>query len=192
MIANPKPLPMLPLDYLAWELQQPTRHEYIDGRILAMTGASAAHSTIVTNLSRELSNSLRSTPCRVFTSDMKVQITAAGPFFYPDVAVTCSEQDDEATYTLDAPCLIVEVLSPSTEAFDRGAKFAQYRRLSSLQEYVLIDSQSVGVECFRPGPDRERTWILQLYAPDSEIFFESIDLKLSIAAIYEKVRFLTA
>ncbi|UFP95941.1 Uma2 family endonuclease [Gloeobacter morelensis] len=192
MIANPQSQPIAPLDYLAWELQQPGRHEYIDGRVLAMTGASAAHNTVLTNLSRELSNHLRATPCRVFTADMKVQITAEGPFFYPDAAVTCSEQDDEATYTLSEPCLIVEVLSPSTEAFDRGAKFAHYRRLSSLQEYVLIDSQSAGVECFRSGPDRERTWILQLYAPDSELFFESIDLKLSIAAIYEKVRFSTA
>lgn len=188
MIAEPRPHKPTPTEYLEWEMRQPLKHEYDSGQIWAMTGASAAHATVVSNLSREIGNHLRTSPCRVFVSDMKVQVAEEGPFFYPDLVVTCDERDSNASYTLQYPKLIIEVLSPSTEAFDRGGKFARYRHLSSLEEYVLIDSQGVGVECFRPGAEPRYTWILELYEPEGRLNLESIGLQLPVSLLYEKVR----
>ncbi len=135
MIATRAHSSLTPQEYLAWEVQQPLRYEYFDGDVFAMAGGTLPHADIALNIASLLKSAVQS-PCKVRNSDAKVGITADGPFVYPDVSVSCSEQDRTAQKFAQQPCLIVEVISPSTEAYDRGGKFALYRRLESLQEYV--------------------------------------------------------
>ena len=123
-----------PAEYLALERAADAKSEYLDGEIVAMTGGSRAHSLIAANLVRELGNALRERPCEVYGSDLRVSVALAGLYAYPDVTVVCGQPtftDDERD-TLENPTVIVEVLSPSTEGLDRGAKFTRYRRLPSL------------------------------------------------------------
>ncbi|MDY6806482.1 MAG: Uma2 family endonuclease, partial [Cyanobacteriota bacterium] len=127
--------------YLEGEKSSPIKHEYIQGEVCAMAGACDAHVTIAGNLFALLRSHVRGSGCRVYMSDMKARIETMDIFYYPDVMVTCDESDRQFDYFKRYPCLIVEVLSDSTESRDRGDKFADYRELSSLQEYVLI-SQS--------------------------------------------------
>ena len=138
-----------PEAYLEWEKLQNIRHEYVDGHVFAMSGASLTHATVAGNVFVLLRNHLRGGPCRVFTVDVKAKVSAEGPFFYPDVIVTCDERDRPSEYFVAHPALIVEVLSPTTAAFDRGQKFGWYRRIESLREYVLVGTAERGVECFR-------------------------------------------
>ncbi|MEM9510531.1 MAG: Uma2 family endonuclease, partial [Cyanobacteria bacterium P01_E01_bin.35] len=137
MIASQQDSRLTPEAYLQLEVDSDIKHEYIDGEIYAMGGATDTHVTIALNLAVLLRNHLRNSDCRVYISDMKVKIETKNRFFYPDVMVTCEPQDRENTTYKQFPRLIIEVLSDSTEAFDRGDKFADYQSLSSLQEYVL-------------------------------------------------------
>ena len=123
-------------DYLAWEAAQPERHEFVDGEVFAMAGAEDRHVTVTGNVYMALRQHLRGTPCRTFMADMKVQAHADSSYFYPDVLVTCSAADADSRQIKREPRLIVEVLSPSTEAYDRGEKFLRYRQIPSLTEYV--------------------------------------------------------
>jgi Uma2 family endonuclease len=132
-----------PAEYLAWEEQQEIRYEYVDGEVYAMTGGTINHSQIAANLITILKNHLRGSGCRVLTSDAKVQTLAANSYSYPDVSVTCDERDRNASKYISHPCLIIEILSPSTEAYDRGNKFRRYRRSTSLQEYVLVSTTCI-------------------------------------------------
>jgi Uma2 family endonuclease len=140
---------MNPQEYLEWELTQPMRYEYIEGEVFAMTGGTKPHNRIALNLATALDSHLMERGCEVYIADVKVQVSPVGPYHYPDLVVTCDHRDSESNQFVQYPCLIVEVLSPSTEAFDRGGKFTHYRKLKTLQEYVLIQSEQVGVECFR-------------------------------------------
>lgn len=149
MIASPERHFMTPAAYLDWELQQEMKYEYVDGEAYAMTGGTIPHNAIAINLIAALRNHVRGSSCRVLGSDTKVGITEQGAFFYPDVLVTCDERDRRAIKFVQFPCLVVEVLSQATEAYDRGAKFSQYRRLESLREYVLISSEQISVDLFR-------------------------------------------
>lgn len=187
MIANQSPNYISPEDYLAQEEIGPIKHEYIDGQIYAMAGASDAHVTISLNLASALRNHVRGTGCRVYMADMKAQIDTANIYYYPDVMVTCDARDRAFQNYKKYPCLIVEVLSPKTEAFDRGDKFADYQQLETLQEYVLISQQHQRVDCFRRNA--EGFWVLQFYFPGSEIHLTSIDFRTSLDAIYEDVTF---
>jgi Uma2 family endonuclease len=129
-----------PEDYLAAEEVRPIKHEYRQGEIYAMAGASKPHAIITGNVSVLLRNHLRGSGCIPYMADMKVRIEAADCYYYPDVAVSCDERDKNAAEDfIRYPRLIVEVLSPTTAAFDRGDKFADYRTSESLQEYVLIN-----------------------------------------------------
>ncbi|BAC88812.1 Uma2 family endonuclease [Gloeobacter violaceus] len=183
------PRRMSPAEYIEWETHQQIRHEYVNGEIFAMTGSSIAHNTIAVNVARLIGNYLEDSrsPCRVFVSDVKAQITEDGPFYYPDVMATCDERDRNAVYTIRHPCLIVEVLSPTTEAFDRGDKFGDYRRIDTLQEYMLFDSRKLAVEHYRR--ESERTWKLVLYAAEDTMHLESLDCELAIARCYKDVIF---
>lgn len=138
-------------DYLAWETTQDTRSEFIDGQIYAMAGGTLEHNAATLATGSTLRYHLKGTPCRAFVSDVRVQVEASNSFFYPDVVVGCqpSELADTKAQALAQPTLIAEVLSASTAAFDRGGKFAHYRLLDSLQEYVLIDTDTPRVEVFR-------------------------------------------
>ena len=171
-------------EYLEGEKFSEIKHEYIDGQVYAMAGASDAHVTVSMNISMLLRNHLRGSGCRVYMLDMKAQIDVINRYFYPDVMVTCDPRDREFEYFKSYPCLIIEVLSESTEGFDRGKKFANYRHLESLQEYVLISPDRMSVECFRRN--QEGHWLLYPYEKE-EVHLASVDFRCAIAAIYEDV-----
>lgn len=170
-------------DYLAWEAGQSEKHEYLAGEVFGMAGASDAHVTISGNLFMALRSHLRGQPCRVYIADMKLEVAASAAFFYPDVFVTCAAADAQLADRKREPVLVAEVLSPSTAAFDRGLKFAHYRTLPSLQEYVLIDTERPSVEVFRR--DAGGHWVLYPYGPGETVEFASADMQMPLAAIYE-------
>jgi len=174
-------------EYFEWEAKQEIRYEYINGDVFAMAGGTIAHSMVAANLIALLRPHLRGKNCRVLGSDAKVGISPSGEFFYPDLLVTCDDRDRNSSKAVFYPKLIVEVLSPSTEAYNRGGKFGRYRKLSSLSEYMLVDSESVGVEAFRLN-DRGK-WELTPYGEGDLVQFASIDFECAIAAIYEDVTF---
>ena len=176
-----------PEDYLAWENIQESRNEYVAGEVFAMVGARDAHVTITGNLFALLRDHLRGGRCRVFFTDMKLRVESANCFFYPDVFVTCDERDrtPERAYFKSHAVLVAEVLSDSTVAFDRGRKFAFYRELQSLREYVLIDPDAHNVEIFRRDPTDH--WVLYPFGPGSEVELASVGLRTPIGAIYEDV-----
>ena len=180
-------IPFGPDDYLAWEQEQPCRNEYIDGEVFAMSGASDAHGTAAGNFFAALHAHARGTPCKPFIADMKVRVDAANSFFYPDIVVTCDPRDrtPEASHVKQHPALIVEVLSPSTEAYDRGNKFATYRQLESLQEYVLVSLEARRIEIFRR--DTSGHWVLHPFAFDETLELASIDFHCPVAEIFEGV-----
>ncbi len=187
MIAVPDYHKLSPDEYFEWEAKQEIRHEYINGDVLAIAGGSIAHSTISANLIALLRPHLRGKNCRVLGSDTRVGISPNGEFFYPDVLVTCDERDRDPAPAVFYPKLIIEVLSPSTEAYNRGAKFSRYRQLSSLNEYVLVASESIGVEVF--WLNERGKWELTPYGEGNLVRFASIDLECEIGAIYEDVIF---
>lgn len=174
-----------PAEYLEGEKVSEVKHEYIDGQVYAMAGASDAHVTISLNLSALLRNYFRGGGCRVYPLDMKAHIEALNRYYYSDIMVTCDERDREFDYFKKYPCLIIEVLSESTEAFDRGKKFADYRHLESLQEYVLISPDRMNTECFRRN--EEGFWVLYPDAEGEQVHLASVDFKCSMAEIYEDV-----
>lgn len=184
MVASPQYL--TPADYLQLEAESPTKHEYFNGEVYAMAGATDEHVTIALNLATLLRSHVRGTGCRVYISDMKARIEARNRFFYPDVMITCDPRDQETSAYKRFPKLVVEVLSESTEAFDRGDKFADYQTLESLEEYVLINTRSQRVECFRRN--EAGLWVLQYYTTETATFcLESIDFTAAIASLYEDV-----
>jgi Uma2 family endonuclease len=181
-----------PEEYLVLERKSQTRNEYHDGDIFAMAGASRAHNLIAGNLNREIGNQILDRPCESYVSDMRVWIEATGLFTYPDVVVVCGEpgfQDSELD-TLVNPTVIAEVLSPSTEAYDRGIKFGHYRRIPSLREYVLIAQDRMLVERYTRQAD---DWLLsELNHPDQLLRLESIGRQVLLSRIFAKVRFTQA
>lgn len=175
-----------PEDYLEGERVSPIKHEYRQGQVYAMVGAKKPHIVIAGNLITLFNNHLENSPCIVLTSDIKVRLEQADCYYYPDVAVTCDERDINSTEDFILyPVLIVEVLSDSTEAFDRGEKFADYQTSPSLQEYVLIKQSQMSIECFRLS--QSGSWVSQTYRQGDEVYFASIDLRCCVASIYRKV-----
>jgi Uma2 family endonuclease len=174
-------------DYLAGERISSIKHEYIRGQIYAMAGASKAHGIIAGNLFSMLRNQLRGSGCTTYMADIKVCIEAADTYYYPDITVTCDERDRVSLEEdfICHPRLVVEVLSPTTAAFDRGDKFADYRTLKTLEEYVLISQERLSVDCFRRNT--EGLWVLYPYSKGEEIYLASIDFRFSIEALYEDV-----
>lgn len=171
--------------YLQWEEKQEEKYEYVNGLIYVMAGASESHVLITTNCAAIILSHLRGSNCKVFPSDMKTLIESKNIYYYPDILVTCDERDRLNKKHKSYPCLIIEVLSNSTEAKDRGVKFANYQTIESLQEYVLINQQEPRVEVFR-RTDR-KFWLLQTYTKGEMIELQSIKLKISIDAIYESI-----
>ncbi len=176
---------LTPQDYLDWEEQQSIKYEYIDGEVFAMTGGTIPHNDLAVNLTTALKNHLRGKGCKVSMADAKVGVSERGPFHYPDVMVTCDERDRRAIRVIYYPCLIVEVLSPSTEAKDRGKKFQNYRRISTLKEYVLISSEQKVIECFRLN--EKGVWELYTYSEGDELELISVDFRCPIELVYEDV-----
>ena len=179
---------LTPEKYLQLEAKSDIKHEYIDGEVYAMAGATDTHVTIALNIAILLRNHLRGSGCRVYISDMKVRIESKNRFYYPDVLVTCEDRDRENSTFKQFPSLIIEVLSDSTEASDRGDKFADYQSLPSLQEYVLVNTKKARIECFRRTKDD--LWLLQFYElEDSQFELTSIDFNGKISDVYEEVEF---
>ena len=177
-----------PEEYFQLEAASDIKHEYIDGEVYAMAGAIDTHVTIGLNIAILLRSHLRGSGCRVYISDMKVSIEAKNRFYYPDVLVTCEDKDRENSTFKKFPRLIIEVLSDSTEAFDRGDKFADYQTLPSLQEYVLVNAKKARIECFRRT--KEGLWLLQFYElKDSQFELTSVGFKGNISDVYEEVEF---
>jgi Uma2 family endonuclease len=172
-----------PDEYLAGEEHSPIKHEYIDGQVYAMVGATDVHVTIALNTATLIRDHLRGKGCRTYISDMKLRVESANRFFYPDIVVTCDPRDRETPLFKRFPCLIVEVLSPSTEAFDRGDKFVDYQLLETLQEYVLISTTRQRVDRFQRNA--EGLWVLRSFVPGQTVQFTSIDFETNLEAIYE-------
>jgi Uma2 family endonuclease len=185
-LAQPR---VTPAEYLAMERSSREKREYINGRVYAMAGASRRHNLIVGNILRELSTQLRGRPCEAYVSDMRVKVQHTGMYTYPDVVALCDDPrlEDAELDTLLNPSVIVEVLSPSTERYDRGVKFAHYRRLDSLQEYVLVAQGTPRVEHFRREGDQ---WVLtEISDPGGALALPSLGCVLRLADIYERVDF---
>lgn len=195
MIAQPQPQLMTPQQYLEWEEQQSIKYEYINGEVFAMTGGTLPHNSIAINLTSALKNHLRGKGCKVFMADAKVGVSLQGPFHYPDVMVSCDSQDQRARQVIYHPCLIVEVLSSTTEAFDRGKKFRHYRRIDTLKEYILIEADKMNVECYRLN--EKGKWELTSYSIEEtteegkeiEVQLLSVDFCCPISLLYEDVVF---
>ncbi len=188
MVASPQSFHLTPEQYLQMEEKSDIKHEYINGYVYAMAGASDSHVTISLNLATLLRNHVRGSGCRVYISDMKARIEKQNRYYYPDVMVSCDEQDKENTTFKNFPCLVVEVLSDSTEAFDRGDKFADYQLLETLQEYVVINTKRQRIECFRRN--NEGLWVLQSYTSEEKLFqLQSINFEGEMNALYEDVIF---
>ncbi|MBW4468180.1 MAG: Uma2 family endonuclease [Pegethrix bostrychoides GSE-TBD4-15B] len=188
MITSPQQFS--PDEYLQMEAESPTKHEYINGEIYSMAGATDIHITLALNLAILLRNHLRGSGCQVYISDMKARIEARNCFYYPDLLVTCDPRDQQTPTYKRFPRLIAEVLSDSTEAFDRGDKFADYQTLDSLQEYILLNSRHQRLEAFRRN--EAGLWVLQSYSPsqnpDSSSFeLPSLQLKANLQDLYADV-----
>jgi Uma2 family endonuclease len=188
MIAAREHLPKLtPTEYLEWEEKQELRYEYIDGKIHAMTGGTLNHSKIGGNVYYLLQTHLRGGGCQVLNSDAKVQIAESNDYVYPDVSVSCDERDKTATKFISYPCMIVEVLSPSTKAYDRWEKFNLYRRSDILQDYVLVDTDRVEIALYSKN-DRGK-WEITRYVAGDLVELKSINLTFPIEQIFEGIVF---
>lgn len=176
-------------EYLAIERKSEIRHEFHRGEMFAMSGASREHNLIAGNISREIGNQILDRPCESYSSDMRVQVEATGLYTYPDVVVVCGgpEFEDARVDTLLNPMVLFEILSESTEAYDRGAKFGHYRKIPSLREYVIVSQERMLVERYcRRGDD----WLLTEFSkPDQVLVLESIDCQIPLNRIYAKVTF---
>ena len=169
--------------YLAWEETQAERNEYIAGEVFAMVGVRQSHNVATLNLATILRRELKGSPCRVFVESVKTRVEAADCFFYPDVAVTCDTRDRQTPDYISHPILIIEVLSDSTAAFDRGAKFAAYRKLESLQEYMLVDVAAQRVEIFRRNP--ENHWVLYDYDAADTLEIAALALRVAMSEVLD-------
>jgi Uma2 family endonuclease len=187
MVATPYPSPMTIEQYLDWETLQEQRYEYVNGELFAITGGSIPHNDIALNFYRALYPHLQPRGCRINVADVKVQVNPNSPCYYPDVILSCDRRDINARKFIQYPKLIIEVISPGTEARDRGEKLAAYRSMSTLQEYVLVSSEKLSVECYRRGEGR--LWLYSSYTEDETITLESIDFSCPIATFYENITF---
>ncbi|MCI0642593.1 MAG: Uma2 family endonuclease [Gemmataceae bacterium] len=179
-----------PKEYLEQERHADFRSEYLRGEVFAMAGATFAHSLIKDNVAAEARSQLKDGPCRVVTSDLRVRVEATGLYTYPDIVIVCDEPsfDDNVLDTLLNPRTLVEVLSESTEKYDRGAKFAHYRQIPSLAEYVLVAQDRPLVERYVRQKDND--WLLTEFKELSSTFeFASVPVRIHLAEIYRGVTF---
>jgi Uma2 family endonuclease len=183
MIANPNNFPQLsPTEYFAWEEQQLEKYEYINGEVYAMSGGSKNHSLISVGFITLFSNHLETSNCEIGNSDLRVNITGTNNYTYPDVSVTCDNRDKTTTQYITYPCLIVEVLSAGTEAYDRGGKFRMYRNNPILQDYLLVSSTSIEIDLYHHKENGE--WIIINYKEGDTIELKSINLSFAIEQVY--------
>ncbi|MEA5617071.1 Uma2 family endonuclease [Cronbergia sp. UHCC 0137] len=188
MIAVKDKFPKLtPEEYFVWEEKQLLRHEYLNGKLYAMSGGTQNHGRIASNIIFIVKGHLRGGGCQVGNSDCRVNILETKDYVYPDVSVTCDERDRTAIQAIQYPCLIVEVLSPSTASYDRGDKFRLYRRNPSLQDYLLVDAEKIAIDLYRKN--ERGNWEIFNYQPGDNIKLQSIDLSFPIESVYEDIVF---
>ena len=183
MIAAKENSPQLtPEEYFVWEGKQLEKHEYLDGEVYAMSGGSKIHSLISVRFIALFANHLEGGSCETGNSDLRVNIVETNDYTYPDVSVTCDERDKTTTQYITYPCLIVEVLSNSTEAYDRGGKFRMYRNNPVLQDYLLVSSTSIEMDLYHKNDAGE--WIILNYKAGDIIELKSINLSFAIEQVY--------
>ena len=185
--ATAQKLTLTPQEYLLSEQVSEIRHEYVDGEVYAMAGGSDAHARISLNIAALLKNKLRGSGCSIYLGEMKAQIDD-NKYFYPDVMVTCHPADLKNNYAKQHPKLIIEVLSASTEGYDRGKKFEYYRQLASLEEYVLIAQSEYHVDIFRKNA-RQRWELFSFAGQQALVDFVSLDYSIAMNELYEAVDF---
>jgi len=173
-------------EYLEYERKAETKSEYYRGELFAMAGARASHNIILSNLIRDLGNSLRKKPCTVFPSDMRVRVSSTGLYTYPDISIVCEKPIylDSKEDTLLNPFVILEILSDSTESYDRGAKFQMYRNIPELKEYVLVSTKYKKIESFVRNTD---LWVLYESIDSNPFLIQSLGIEISLEDMYEKV-----
>ena len=178
---------MTPTEYLAFERASEEKHEYADGEVFAMAGTTWAHGVVATNLAAALHAALATRPCTVAGPDIKIQASQKRRYHYPDVVVLCGppEFEDDVRDVLLNPRLVAEVLSESTERYDRGDKFASYRALPSLQEYLLVSQTKPQLEHYHRLSDG--TWLLRILGPGETLSLPSLDCTLAVDAVFAKV-----
>ena len=174
--------------YLAWEAEQCERHEFVDGEVYAVTGARDSHNRVAGNIYIGLRSALKGSPCRTFMSDMKLRVADEDVYFYPDVFVTCDERDrsPEADLVKRHASLVVEVLSDSTAAYDRGRKFELYRSIDSLSEVLFVQPDRRQVDLFRRNP-ADGLWVLHPASGSDTLHLASLDVDLPLAVVYDEV-----
>ena len=186
MVTNPQFFCVSPEVYLEGERVSPIKHEYRKGQIYAMVGAKKPHIVLASNLAKILGNHLDNSPCLVLTSDIKVRLEEANCYYYPDIAVVCDEREINSTDDFILyPVLVIEVLSKSTAAFDRGDKFTDYQTCPTLKEYVLIEQSHQKIECYRR--EESGVWREYIYSLGDEVEFTSVNYRGSFGDIYRKV-----
>ncbi len=181
---------MTPEEFLAFERASDEKHEYRDGVIVAMSGAKRAHNLISVNIGSNLHASLKKKDCETYMSEMRVFVPSVRLYTYPDIVVVCGEPQfiDDEFDTLTNPLLLIEILSESTEGYDRGLKFQNYRSIDSLKEYVLVSQTTASIEKYVKHGDG--FWLLsEATGLDAAITLDSIDCTLSLTDVYDKVRF---
>ena len=178
-------VPMTAEQFLAWDGEQPERWEFVGGEVFAMTGATVRHAAVTGNLYMALRQHLRGSPCRTIANEVKLRVQASDAYYYPDVMVTCSAADAQEPLIQREPLLLIEVLSKSTASYDRGAKFAAYRSLPSLREYLLIDPASRRCDLYRLGA--EGFWVLRPFEAGQAVALESVAMTLSAQALWDEV-----
>jgi Uma2 family endonuclease len=182
-----QPAIVSPAEYLAFERGSEERHEYLDGQIVAMTGGTFEHAVIAGNIAGELRQALADRPYWVCPADMRIKVEASGRYTYADVVVVCGAPrfEDDRRDSLLNPSALFEVLSPSTESYDRGEKFAHYRTLPSLADYVLVSQKQVLVEHFQRQDDGG--WLLRALGPGERLALPSLGCEVAVDALYSKV-----
>ncbi len=178
---------MTEAEYLAFERGSSEKHEYVDGEVFAISGGTGDHAAVAANLIRELGNAVFGRGCRVLTSDMRIKIPGAARYVYPDASVVCAEPEytDETRDTLTNPQVVVEVLSDSSEAYDRGEKFEAYQTIASLSCYVIASQTKARLEVFTRQEDGG--WLLRSYGPGEHAALASIDCRLDVNRVYTDV-----
>jgi Uma2 family endonuclease len=174
-----------PEEYFDWEEQQLERHELIDGQVYAMTGGTVNHSQIAVKFISLLDNHLSGSGCKTLNSDCRVNIVESNNYTYPDLSVTCDDRDKTTTKYITYPCLIIKVLSFSTEAYDRGGKFRMYRQNPVLQDYVLVSSEKIEIDLYHKTDSG--SWEIINYQAGDKIELKSVNLTFPIERIYEGI-----
>jgi Uma2 family endonuclease len=183
-----KPLLMSAAEYFAWEAEQTERHDYYHGEVFAMAGGSDDHNTAAGNAFVALKSHLRGTPCRVFMSDMRLELAENSHYSYPDVFVTCDPRDatPEASHLKKYPKLVVEVISPSTSEYDQGRKFEQYRQIIGLDEVLFIDPVRRSVELFQRTKEASQ-WLLIPAPEGGSVHLRTVDMDVTMATVFEGI-----